>query len=133
VARRPTRKAAHQEESSAAAVGVPRVGAAEPAAPGVSLLPTVPAPQTLNVTKFRGPDGAPEIVVDGIAGLSVLNGMVKLRFFSAGTDPDDPATATIVLRLVMGAVALPAIQEMLSRLVHDLREGGVIPSPPSVG
>lgn len=86
------------------------------------------APETreLRVTAYHPPDGVPEIWIDGVAGVAIVNGIAKLRCFSAGTIPDSPETGMIVLRLAMGLPVLVAIHELLGRIVTDLRSAGTI-------
>lgn len=82
--------------------------------------PATAITRNLAIRAFAPPDGVPEIVIDGIAGVVILNGVAKFRCFSAGTDPDKQEMATIVLRLSMGTPVIVNIHEILGRIIREL-------------
>jgi hypothetical protein len=83
--------------------------------------PESPIVQTFAINRYLPPDGTPEIFIDGIASLVVLNGVAKFRCFSAGTNPDDHAAAAVVLRLAMALPVVAAVHEFLGRVMNDLK------------
>ena len=100
-------------------------GTSAPAAQPTSTPATV---QTLAIKTYLPPDGTPEIFIDGVAGVVVLNGVAKFRCFSAGTDPNDQAAATVVLRLAMGLPVVASIYELLGRMINDLKIPTALPA-----
>ena len=89
---------------------------------------TVDAPQAFTVTTYRPPDGVPEFLVDGIAGLAVINGLIKISFFSGGLNPDDPSIGTTNVRLSLSLSVFPGLHEALGKVLADLRQNGMIPT-----
>ena len=98
---------------------------ATPAKMSRALAPTL---QNLAIDTYLSPDGTPEIYIDGVASVVVLNGVAKFRCFSVGANPNDQSAATVVLRLAMALPALASVHELMGRLIHDLKISGVPPS-----
>jgi hypothetical protein len=85
--------------------------------------------QAFNVTTFRMPDGVPDILIDGVAGVAIINGVAKFRCFAAGTNPDEPTVGQIVVRIGMGLNVLIAVHDLMDRIIADLRTSGALPPP----
>jgi hypothetical protein len=85
--------------------------------------------QPINITTYRTPDGVPDILIDGIAGVAIINGVAKFRCFAAGTIPDEPSIGQIVVRIGMGVHVMIAVHDLMGRIIADLRTSGVLPPP----
>lgn len=73
-------------------------------------------------------DGVPDILVDGMKGASVLNGVIRLEM-TQGRTPDiagAPPEQVPVARLVMGLPALLGLHEGLSQLIEALKKDGAV-------
>jgi hypothetical protein len=98
---------------------------------------TTPSPLSSSVsrevhpTSFLPPTGVPEIIIDGVAGVSVVNGIAKFRCFSAGINPENPAEVTIVLSLTMAAPVVVGLHDLFGRIIGDLRTSNLLPALPS--
>ena len=72
---------------------------------------------------------APEILADGFASVSVVNGVAKFAFFSVAHDPQGGQhERRVVLRLSVPLPAIPGIQQAIGDLLDQV--GAMGQSPP---
>lgn len=69
------------------------------------------------------PVPAPEVLVDGFASASILNGVARLTFFSVRHDPVTNTHYRLVnLRMALPLAAAAGVHEALGRMLEEARQ-----------
>jgi hypothetical protein len=103
-----------------------RAASPEPSAATVEVGPQQPINISPKDVVFPA-SGVPEIVVDGIAGMSVINGVARLNLFSVQQIGANEQRPTVVLRLAISVPTLINIQRGLTTVVSAMERAGVAP------
>lgn len=94
--------------------------------------PNQPQQQPVPMPHMTGMDRAPEVFMDGVQGVILTNGVVKLNLYSEMSDPNGgPVQRTGVARLGMSIPVMVALHGMLGNLMDDFREKGIIVEGPT--
>lgn len=83
--------------------------------------------RNITVTELDESIPAPEILIDGFQGMSLVGGVAKLRCFSARPTPEHPNAAALVLRLAMPAPAVKALYDTLGQIIPKMVQDGFLP------
>jgi hypothetical protein len=72
------------------------------------------------------PDNVPDILIDGISGISVINGIVRLNCFSVQQTSPSEQKPRLVARLILSADTLATIHTGMTKVLAEFEENGLI-------
>jgi len=75
---------------------------------------------------------APEIYIDGMAQMTVTNGVTKINCFSIYVDTEGKEKRRVVVRLAMPVSLLAGVQVYLAQIIDQLKRAGAMVVIPNV-
>jgi hypothetical protein len=74
-------------------------------------------------------EAAPNILIDGISGVSVINGVVKINCYAVHQVAAQENKPFLALRLAMSLTTLVGIHGAISQLISEFEKSGLIQRP----
>jgi hypothetical protein len=87
---------------------------------------TGPAAVQINPQDILIPESAPDILIDGISGVAVINGIVRLNCVSIRPIGPVEQRPTLVARLLLSPETFKSIHSALSQVLEEFEKSGVV-------